>query len=176
MLLSKDRLISSLFCETDRMQRMKSPLTVMFCGIREWSIKRTEFDEASLEKVKAEIARRLMRLLRCYDSAGRWDDGRYAVVLPGCSSFNAASMAERVGVEVFGEPLQVADNQVRLSGCFGVAGSGGRNPLVVLREAERALEVAEARGAGSIERCRNEAEPDPAMFLIPVIEDEALHW
>jgi hypothetical protein len=37
-----------------------------------------------------------------------------------------------------------------------------------------AIEQCEDAGAGSIERCSYDAEPDPAKFQVSVIEDNAL--
>jgi len=48
--------------------------------------------------------------------------------------------------------------------------------VVVLKNAQRALDRARERGAGSIERSSYDAEPDPATLLMPVLEHEALHW
>jgi diguanylate cyclase (GGDEF)-like protein len=176
MLLSRDALVSALFCETDRAQRMKTPLAVIYCGIDDWVRWLSQLGEPGSDAAMHEIAGRITRLLRCYDSLGQIAGGEFALVLPGCNSFNAAKMSERMNIEVFRAPVVAGNEQVQLAGCFGVAGSGGRSPFVVLRDAERALKNARVRGAGSIERCATDAEPDPAMFLIPVIEDEALRW
>jgi diguanylate cyclase (GGDEF)-like protein len=175
MLLSRDELIAMLFRETDRAQRMKTPLAVISCGIGNWSVWRSQCEPGTLEVALREIAGRIERLLRCYDSVGQVAEGELVLILPGCNSLQAASMAERLNGEVFEQPASKREGQVQLTACFGVAASGGRSPLVVLRDAEQALMLARTRGAGTVERGGADVKPDPSFF-IPVIEDEALHW
>jgi two-component system cell cycle response regulator len=169
-------LIAVLFRETDRSQRMMTGLALILYAIDDWETGRSRLGERALSEAEQEVAARVLSLLRCYDSVGRYGDGQFAVVLPGCNSFNAVSMAERLGQAIFESVVRTGAGEVQFTACFGVAGSGGRSPVVVLKNAQRALERARARGAGSIERSSYDAEPDPATLLMPVIGDEALHW
>ena len=100
------------------------------------------------------------------------------LVLPGCSALNARTLAERLRDEVFAMHRGgLAARRLRLKACFGVASSGGRSPFVVLREAESALQRAHGqRDRDRFVAWRAEAETDPAAFLIPVLQDEALRW
>ena len=175
MLLSRDELIASLFRETDRAQRMKTGLAVILCGIDDWESWRSRLGEHALQEAEREITTRIVRLLRCYDLVGRYRDGEFALLLPGCNSFKACSMAERLSF-AFNSELRVSDEEMRFTGCFGVAGSGGRSPVVVLRNAENALRNAHMRGSGSVERSSYDVEPDPATLLMPVIEYNGHHW
>ena len=145
---------------------------MILCGIDEWEGRRSSFDDGMLGEMEREITARIARQLRCYDSMGSYGGGEFLVVLPGCNSFNAVGMAERFCCEVFGPVVTVGNKELHLTACFGVAGSGGRSPLVVLRNAERALRIAGMRGGGSIERSSYDAEPDPSTLVIPVIEYE----
>jgi len=176
MLLDRDELITTLFRETDRAQRLKTGLALVLCGIDGWEDWRSRLDKATVTELEQEITKRIVRILRCYDSLGHVDEGEYCVILPGCNGFNAVRMAERFREEVFGSKILTGREELNLEACFGVAGSGGRSPLVVLRNAENALQKARARGTGSIERSSYEAEPDPATFSSPVVDDKALLW
>jgi diguanylate cyclase (GGDEF)-like protein len=155
---------------------MKTGLAVILCGIDDWENRGAKFEDGMLGEVEGEITARIGRLLRCYDSMGRYGGGEFLVVLPGCNSFNAVGMADRLSCEVFGAPVSAGGEELVFAASFGIAGSGGRSPLVVLRNAEHALRNARMRGGGSIERSSCDAEPDPATLLIPVIEHETLHW
>jgi len=176
MLLSRDELIAALFRETDRAQRLKRALAVVLIAIDGWEDRRLSLEGLMLAQAEDLLADRTVRLLRCYDVIGRWSDGQFGLVLPGCNSFNAVGMAERLNCTVFESSVRAGDKDLAFSACFGVAGSGGRSPLVVLRNAETALNRARTRGPGSIEKSSYDAEPDPASFLMPVIQDESLHW
>ena len=87
MLLSRDELIAALFRETDRSQRMKMGLAVILYAIDDWEAQRSRVGESALAEAEQEVATRVLRLLRCYDSVGRYGDGEFALVLPGCNSF-----------------------------------------------------------------------------------------
>jgi two-component system, cell cycle response regulator len=175
MLLSRNELIAALFRETDRAQRMKTGLAVILCGIDDWENWESRLDEQTLKDAVGEITTRIVRLLRCYDLVGRYGDGEFALVLPGCNSFKACSMAERLSF-VFRLELAAGNDEMRFTACFGVAGSGGRSPVVVLRNAENALRNARTRGSGSVERSSYDVEPDPTTLLVPVIVNETHHW
>jgi len=149
MLLSRNELISILFRETDRAQRMKTPLSLIHYGICDWQRWQSQLGQVSLDAAVSAIAVRIIRLLRCYDSVGQVTSGEFLLILPGCNSSNAATMAERLNTEVFGSPVSSGQNQLCFTACFGIATSGGRSPIVVLREAERAL--ARARDASVVE-------------------------
>src|SRR5579872_2051400 len=174
MLLSRDELIAALFRETDRAQRMKTSLSVILCGIDGWNELRARVGGHAMEKAEQDIVKRIVRHLRCYDSVGRFGDAEFAVILPGCNSFSAVPMAERLGTDVFGPAVGVGTEELTLAACFGVAGSGGRSPMVVLRNAEQALRNAREQGPGSVERCSYDIEPDPATFLATVVGNAEL--
>jgi two-component system cell cycle response regulator len=173
MLLSRDALVYALFCETDRAQRTKSPLALVHCGIDDWESCRTQLGETAFEAAMEEVAGCIGRLLRCYDSLGGVATGEFVLVLPGCDSVNAASMAERLKREVFGSAVAAGERRIQLAACFGVAASGGRSPFVVLRDADRAFRRARTRGAGAIECLATESEHDTARFLMPELRDES---
>lgn len=173
MLLTRNELIAALFRETDRAQRMKTPLSFILCGIDGWADLQGRIGNGVLRSVEAEIVRRIARHLRCYDSLGGYGDGEYAVILPGCNSYSAVSMAQRLGIGAFGSEVGTGAG-LKMSACFGVTGSGGRSPIVVLRNAEQALKSAREQSPGSVERCSYDAEADPATFLVSVIGDVEL--
>ncbi|MBS1802086.1 MAG: diguanylate cyclase [Acidobacteria bacterium] len=171
MLLGRDELITTLFRETDRAQRLKTGLAVILCGIDRWERCLERLEMRARAEVEHEITRRIARVLRCYDSLGSSEGGEYCLILPGCNSFQAVGMAERLRQEAFGTKIFVEDEELALEACFGVAGSGGRSPLVVLRNAEQALRAARAQGTGSVERSSYDTEPDSKAFPIVTIDD-----
>jgi len=173
MLLSRDDLVSALFCETDRAQRLRMPLALIHIGFSDWIGRQSARGDAR-EAVMRLIDERFKRLLRCYDSIGRVADGELLLILPGCSLLNAKTLAERIRDRVFGSPFEVLGQEMHLNACFGVVSSGGRSPFVVLREARKALQRAHATASASIHCLEAENEMDPASFLMPVPQDELL--
>jgi GGDEF domain-containing protein len=91
---------------------------------------------------------------------------------------NAQLLAERLRSEVFSAPFRTAGEVVRLSACFGIATSLGRSPVVVLREAEQALERAKAAGPESIQYAEEspQSAASPIAFLSPDSGEELQDW
>lgn len=174
MLLSRDDLVSVLFCETDRAQRLRMPLALIHIGFSDWVDGQSTLEDARNEEMVRQIDERLKRLLRCYDSVGRIADGEFVLILPGCRLFNAETLAERLRDEVFGSPFEARGQEMHINACFGVVSSGGRSPFVVLGEAKKAFQRAQATAPASIHCLGSENELDPVAFLMPVLEDELL--
>jgi len=91
---------------------------------------------------------------------------------------NAVMLSERLRIDVFSSPFHVAGEAIRLSACFGIASSNGRSPLVVLREAEQALQSAKDTGPESIQCFGDSPEPSaaPVTFMSATSGDELLAW
>jgi diguanylate cyclase (GGDEF)-like protein len=160
-------LLSLLFCETDRVQRMKTPLTLLSLDIDDFAHWNVLFGADDCDDLLRKVAERTGKLLRSYDLLGRAGADEFLAVLPGCSAANALMLVERLRIDVFGALYPAGSEAIRLSACFGVASSGGRSPMVVLREVESALEKAKATGPDSVE-CFGQhyvEEPDPVSFL-----------
>ena len=176
MILSREEILAALFRETDRAQRMKMPLALIKLGIVAWDGGRFEPGDPAFDVGLREIIARITTLLRCYDAVGHMADREYLLVLPGCSSFNARTLAERLRDEVFVDSAVVCATELGFQACFAVASSGGRSPFVVLRELDVALISARSDGAGAIQCVASREDIDPAALLWPVLHDEVLHW
>ena len=175
MLLSRDGLLSALFCETDRAQRLKMPLALIAVGVAKWAGPESTLEKVSHDNAECGLVERITGILRCYDSVGKWADGEFLLLLPVCTVIHARTLAERLRDEVFAKFVEAGCEKALGKACFGVASSGGRSPFVVLREVENALQEARAAGPGSIQCSATDIETDPTTFLIPVVPSD-LHW
>jgi len=175
---NRETMLSMLFRETDRVQRIKSSLCIILFDIDDFGHWNTRLGTEICDELLCQVATRTARLLRSYDLLGRAGKDEFLIALPGCSSVNAVIMAERLRMDVFSSPFRVNGEAVRISACFGIAASMGRSPVVVLREAEQALLVAKASGPESIQCAGDFPEPSaaPVAFLSSTSEDELLAW
>ena len=166
-LWNRGALLSMLFRETDRVQRMSTSLSLMLFEIDDVGHWHARLGAARWEDLLRQGVGRVQRLLRSYDLFGRVGPAGFALGLPGCTPVNAVSLAERIRAEVFGMPFSVSAVSVRLTANFGIATSRGRSPLVVLREAEQALQAARSAGPDAIRTSRDgpQLPPAPAEFL-----------
>jgi two-component system, cell cycle response regulator len=175
---NRETMLSMLFRETDRVQRMKSSLCAILFDIDDFGHWNSRLGSDACDDLLCQVASRSTRLLRSYDLLGRPGKDEFLMALPGCSAVNAVMMAERLRMDVFSAPFHVNGGAIRLSACFGIAASLGRSPVVVLREAEQALLVAKATGPESIQCAGDFPEPSaaPVAFLSSTSEDELLAW
>jgi hypothetical protein len=154
MLLDRGEIINALFRETDRAQRMKTPLALIQIAIDDCS------DGCS--QSASEIVERMTQLLRSYDLIGALDGGTFLVILPGCNGSGAVMLAERLKSEVSLFQMHPGERPAGLAAYFGIVSSGSRSPMVVIREAELALQRAKTDGPGSIQFSNEATQPGRA--------------
>jgi diguanylate cyclase (GGDEF)-like protein len=162
---NRETLMAVLFRETDRVQRMRSSLSMILFDIDDFGHWNSQLGADACDDLLRQVVARASRKLRSYDLLGRPGKDEFLVALPGCTQAHAAMMAERLR-GIFLAPFEVEGKSVRLSACFGIADSLGRSPVVVLREAEQALAAAQSAGPETIHWFD---DPQPIPFdLIPV--------
>ncbi|MGA7887592.1 MAG: diguanylate cyclase [Acidobacteriaceae bacterium] len=170
-LWNREALLSLVFQETDRVQRMKTPLSLLLMDLDDFSRINHDYGYDAGDRVLTELANRFRRQLRSYDLVGRCGEDEFLLALPGCTRENAMALADRVREAILARPFAVNGEASTLTASFGVADSAGRSPLVVLREAERALAEAKLDGKNCA-RCHASATP-LGMALMPESADEA---
>jgi len=171
-------LLTMLFRETDRVQRMKTSLCLILFDIDDFGHWNSRLGTEACDDLLCQVVERTARLLRSYDQLGRTGKDEFLLILPGCAAINAMMLAERLRVDVFALPFYLEGAAIRLSACFGIASSEGRSPVVVLREAEQALQAAKDTGPDSIQ-CfadRPQSQVAPIAFLSAGSSDELLPW
>jgi two-component system cell cycle response regulator len=143
-------------------QRLRGSLSLLLFDMDDFSHWNRELGRDACDRLLRKIAKRTGTILRSYDLLGRVGKDEFLLALPGCGTANAITMAERLRVDVFGEPFQVKDGMdvihLRLTACYAIAASHGRSPVVVVREAEQTLASAKQSGPDAI-RCTSEYPP-----------------
>lgn len=172
---NRETMLTLLFRETDRVQRLRGALCLMVFDIDDFGHWNEKLGREACDGFLREVSARVARLLRSYDLLGRTGADEFLLALPGCGTVNASMLAERLQIEVFGEPFTAIVGageavSVQLTASFGIAASRGRSPVVVLREAEQTMAVARQAGPDTI-RCSGEGQ---CGSLQPVSEAEVL--
>ena len=175
---NRETLLTMLFRETDRAQRMKAPLSLVLFDVDDFGHWNSRLGAEACDDLLCQVVARTSPLLRSYDLFGRPGMDEFLVGLPACGTSNAMVLTERLRTEVFASPFHVGGDVIRLSACFGIAASRGRSPVVVLREAEKALGWAKAAGPETIQCFGSPANPDPSpvTFFSSSSGDELLAW
>lgn len=176
--LNREALLTALFRETDRVQRLNESMCLVLLDVDDFGHWNLRLGNDLCDELLGMVAKRIGRLLRSYDLMGRPGMDEFLVALPGCHVANALMLVERVRADVFSVPFRVGGESIRLSACFGMASSLGRSPVVVLREAEEALRIAKAAGPESIQIFGESLRPARASvtYLSPGPEDELMEW
>lgn len=150
--LNRETMLSNLFRETDRVQRMRTPLCFMLLDLDGFSKINAEWGMDAGDRVLQMVVERFQRYLRSYDLIGRMGEDEFLIALPGCSKEDSIMLAERLRKVVFQKPFDLGFRTASISASFGLSQSRGRSPLVVLREAQQALFYAKALGPNYIFR------------------------
>jgi two-component system cell cycle response regulator len=156
-LWNREALISLIFQETDRVQRMKTPLSLMLLDLDSFSRINHDYGYETGDRILIEVASRFRRQLRSYDLIGRCGEDEFLIALPGCTLENALQLAGRIRQQILGRPFSTDNDATTLTASIGVAASRGRSPLVVLRDAERALAEAKLSGKDCVRGDASEA-------------------
>jgi two-component system cell cycle response regulator len=145
-LLNRESLLRLLFAETDRAQRMNTPLTLVVMDLDYFSRINLDYGYHTGDRILRELARRFRRYMRSYDLIGRCGEDEFLIALPGTVSDEAFALAQRVKRTILHRPFCVGRDMLTLTASAGISHSHGRSPLVVLREAEQALASAKLSG------------------------------
>lgn len=175
---NREAMLAMIFRETDRAQRMHTPLSLLLFDVDDFGHWNSRLGIDACDEMLCQMVRRTTRLLRSYDLLGRVGKDEFLITLPGCPVIHAATLAERLRLEVFSSPFRMGTEAVRFSACFGIAQSQGRSPVIVLREAEQALAWAKETGPESIQTFDGPPRPTPApvTFLSSASGEELLAW
>ncbi|MGC2161843.1 MAG: GGDEF domain-containing response regulator [Silvibacterium sp.] len=161
-LWSRETMLSLLFPETDRVQRLGTPLGFLLLDLDHFARVNAEYGYETGDKILQDLASRLRRYMRSYDMLGRSGDDAFLIALPGCNAHQTRHFAGRLRTFLLQRPFAAGNDSIPLTASIGLAQSKGRSPLVVLREAERALALAKLEGRN----CEREYIAPPAQEKI----------
>lgn len=165
--LNREAILSILFRETDRVQRMGGSLCAILIDIDDFGHWNSQLGIEACDELLRQVSTRIEKLLRSYDLMGRLGNDEFLIALPGCSPINAVMLAERLRMDVFAVPFDLPSTRVMLTACFAVASSNGRSPVVVLREAEQTMADARLKGPDTIRSSKQSSlagETRPGIF------------
>lgn len=159
-MLNRGAIFEALNGELDRAERTGSPVSVIMCDIDHFKNINDTHGHAAGDAALQEIATRMQRCARKYDTLGRYGGEEFLVVLPQCDESAAAAVAERLREEVCSQPFELFGHQVPITLSAGVAStSGGAEPGRgdLSRLADAALYRAKAEGRNRVS-CASTAE------------------
>lgn len=112
------------------------------------------FGDTVGDTVLRETVQRVRTTVRPYDGVGRYGDGEFLLVFPGCDRQATAAVAERVREQLAASPIEFGTSSVRVTASLGVAAvtPGGDNDAQgLIRAADMALDRAKQSGRNRVE-------------------------
>jgi len=156
-LWNRSAILGTLEHELARARRQAGPLSVLMADVDHFKIINDTHGHAAGDAVLCEIALRMASAVRPYDSIGRFGGEEFLVVLPGCASADAASVAERVRRRVADTAITLPEGSVYVTLSLGLAMASG-DPAgtheTLIRASDRALYEAKAAGRNRVALAR----------------------
>lgn len=153
-LWNREALLDSLDRELMRSRRESTPLGLVLLDVDDFRLVNDTFGRKAGDGALRQIGQRIRRSLRPYDGCGRYVGNQFLVLLPGCDTPTAGTLAERLRTSVSAHPIKLDEGTVRVTVSAGVAAAGMleemRSPDGLLRAVEAALCKAKQPGQNSL--------------------------
>ncbi|MEC5160194.1 MULTISPECIES: GGDEF domain-containing protein [unclassified Janthinobacterium] len=104
-----------------RQRRERAGIALVFADLDHFKRINDEHGHLAGDAVLCEVSRRMARMLRPYDSLGRYGGEELMVVLPACGDDGALEVAERIRKAVCGAPVATDFGALPVSVSIGVA-------------------------------------------------------
>jgi two-component system, cell cycle response regulator len=135
--------------EITKAHRAGSSLAVLIVDVDHFKSINDRYGHPAGDRVLVEVARRLRDAVRHADFIARYGGEEFALVVPGVSPQELASIGERLRTQVACSPIVVSpDEWVHVTVSVGTAGypRHGESPADLITTADRALYAAKAQG------------------------------
>lgn len=139
--------------ECARACRMHTPLSVLLFDLDRFKSINDAFGHAAGDAVLTAAARTLASGVRAYDHVARHGGEEFLVILPGCTSDEAAAVADRLRASIAAELVSAAGGEIRFTTSVGVAALSAEcsDPRSLLSAADAALYRAKRLGRNRTE-------------------------
>jgi diguanylate cyclase (GGDEF)-like protein len=140
--------------ELARSRREGSPVGVIMADLDHFKWINDTHGHLAGDQVLREAGRRLLAVLRPYDTIGRYGGEEFLAVLPGCACAAAMALAERLRQCVSSQPIKVDGGEVTVTLSLGVAAGYGSlvsDAAELLRAADGALYQVKRGGRNRVE-------------------------
>jgi diguanylate cyclase (GGDEF)-like protein len=146
-LFNHQAILKELVREFSRHVRVKSPVAVVMADLDRFKRINDTHGHPVGDAVLAEVAERIKRTVRPYDSVGRYGGEEFLVVLPGCDVDGARNSAERIRLAVSDRSIPTSAGPVTITMSLGVSGTSAApdaSPSELVHLADAALYRAKA--------------------------------
>ncbi len=140
--------------ELDRGYREGRPVAVVLADLDHFKRINDTLGHLAGDTALREVTQRLLSSVRPYDAVGRYGGEEFLIVLPGCDSDTAWSLAERLRQGIAAERTDVDGTAIQITLSLGVAIAAGQaepDAVALLRVADAALYEAKRGGRNRVQ-------------------------
>ena len=119
-LWNHNRVLEILIEEMARSERQGIPVSVAMLDLDHFKRVNDTHGHLVGDEVLREVARRLQKAVRIYDSVGRFGGEEFVVVLPGADRQNAMRAAERIRADISRDPIETTVGPLTITASLGV--------------------------------------------------------
>jgi two-component system, cell cycle response regulator len=147
-LWNRGALLDLLHSELERALRTHASMGILMLDVDHFKPVNDTFGHLVGDAVLREVARRIQRATRPYDTTGRYGGEEFLVILPSCDREQTANSAERVRAAVASAPFLVDGREIQLTLSIGatVAPDFASSETEILSLADVALYQAKSEG------------------------------
>ncbi len=151
-LWNRTAILDILERELARGRRSANPVGVVMADLDHFKRINDAHGHLAGDEVLRQAARRLLSMLRPYDTVGRYGGEEFLVVLPGCDAATTLGLADRLCRHMAAEPVDWEQTRVPITLSLGVAAwAGGPGEAAeLLRTADVALYRAKRDGRNRV--------------------------
>lgn len=149
--LNRRAILSELRGELNRVSRGKGPLSLCLFDIDDFKRLNDTFGHPAGDRGLKECVRRVLAVIRSYDSLGRIGGDEFLVLLPGTDYMEASAICHRIQTVISGKPLEFAEGTFDLTVSLGLVTSAGDTaPEKLLEAVDRAMYQSKKEGGNRL--------------------------
>jgi diguanylate cyclase (GGDEF)-like protein len=151
-LFNRNAFFEILEKEFVRVRRETGSLALIMADLDFFKSVNDTFGHLAGDAVLQECASRIQRLVRPYDTVGRYGGEELAILLPGCGPEEAAGRAEQMRQSIAQQLFATPADAIPVTCSFGVGTTHSMetSPQELVASADRALYAAKARGRNCV--------------------------
>ncbi len=136
-----------------RARRENAPIGVLLADFDHFKRVNDTYGHDTGDDVLREAARRMLSVVREYDTLGRYGGEEFLIVAPGCTADAAAGLGERIRRAIADEPISAGRNALAVNVSLGAAASsdGFAASVSLIQAADQAMYKAKKAGRNRVE-------------------------
>ncbi|MDD2619837.1 MAG: diguanylate cyclase [Syntrophomonadaceae bacterium] len=153
-ILNHREILKVLENELIRSERQRSSMAVIMGDLDHFKKVNDTYGHVTGDAVLIEVAERLRKSIRLYDTVGRYGGEEFLLVLPGCTKDEAVMIGHRILGSIASEPVQYQDYYIPVTISIGLAfnKTGAHTDLgEIVQAADTAMYQAKQNGRNRLE-------------------------